>query len=57
MIILKIYFDAESSSWWAEADIDDRHALATGAPTLAKLRERIPVILRDLLADQQENTI
>ena len=50
MIVLKIQFDAESSSWWAEAEIDERNALLTGAPTLAKLLERIPVILRDLLA-------
>jgi hypothetical protein len=42
-------FDPDSESWWATADIDDRHALTTGAPTLDELLERIPTVLRDLL--------
>lgn len=51
MIVIDVQFDAESTSWWAEAEIDERHALTTGALTLAELLERIPVVLRDLLID------
>jgi hypothetical protein len=43
-------FDPDSESWWATADIDDRHALTTGAATLDELLERIPAVLRDLMA-------
>jgi hypothetical protein len=50
-IVIEAHFDAQSRSWWAEADIDEHHALATGAPTLDALLARIPIVLRDLLAD------
>jgi hypothetical protein len=44
-------FDPQSNSWWAEADIDEHHALATGAATFEELLARIPIVLRNLLAD------
>jgi hypothetical protein len=50
-VLIHANFDAESNSWWAEAEIDEGHALTTGAATLDALLERIPVVLRDLLAD------
>ena len=50
-IVIQAHFDAQSRSWWAEAEIDEHHALATGAPTLDALLTRIPIVLRDLLAD------
>jgi hypothetical protein len=46
---LRIKFDPDSESWWAEAEIDERHALTTGAATLDGLLERIPIVLRDLV--------
>ena len=51
LIVVKAEFDPESHSWWAAADIDDRHALATGAPTFEELLKRIPIVLQNLLAD------
>jgi phage repressor protein C with HTH and peptisase S24 domain len=56
LIVIKAEFDPDSESWWATADIDDRHALATGAPTLNELLERIPIVLRDLLAEAYPDT-
>jgi hypothetical protein len=49
LIVVKAEFDPDSESWWAEAEIDERHALATGAATLDGLLERIPIVLRDLV--------
>jgi len=51
MIMVRAEFDPESQSWWAAADIDEKHALATGADTFQELLDRIPVVLRDLLVD------
>jgi hypothetical protein len=51
MIMIRAEFDPESQSWWAAADIDEKHVLATGADTFEELMERIPVVLRDLLVD------
>lgn len=51
MIMIRAEFDPESQSWWAAADIDEKHVLATGAGTFEELLERIPVVLRDLLVD------
>ena len=51
MIIVRVKFDSESQSWWATADIDERHALATGADTFEELLNRIPGVLRSLLID------
>ena len=51
MIIVRVKFDSESQSWWATADIDERHALATGADTFEELLNCIPVVLRSLLID------
>lgn len=56
LIVIKAEFDPDSESWWATADIDDRHALATGAATLDELLERIPIVLRDLLAEAYPDT-
>jgi DNA-binding XRE family transcriptional regulator len=56
LIVIKAEFDPDSESWWATADIDDRHALTTGAPTLNELLERIPIVLRNLLAEAYPNT-
>jgi len=56
LIVIKAEFDPDSESWWATADIDDRHALATGAPTLNELLERIPIVLRSLLAEAYPDT-
>lgn len=55
-IVIKAEFDPDSESWWATADIDDRHALATGASTLNELLERIPIVLRNLLAEAYPDT-
>jgi hypothetical protein len=54
-IVVKAEFDPDSESWWATADIDARHTLTTGAPTLDELLERIPAVLRDLLVDAYPN--
>jgi hypothetical protein len=56
LIAIKAEFDPETQSWWAEAEIDERHALTTGAPSLDELLNRIPVVLRDLLADAYPDT-
>lgn len=49
LIFILAEFDPDSESWWAEAEIDERHALTTGAATLDGLLERIPIVLRDLV--------
>ena len=51
MITVEVEFDPESQSWWATADIDEKHALATGADTFEELLNRIPIVLRSLLSD------
>jgi hypothetical protein len=56
VVAIKAEFDPETQSWWAEAEIDERHALTTGAPSLDELLNRIPVVLRDLLADAYPDT-
>jgi hypothetical protein len=56
VIAIKAEFDPESQSWWAEAEIDERHALTTGAPSLDELLSQIPLVLRDLLADAYPDT-
>lgn len=56
VVAIKAEFDAETQSWWAEAEIDERHALTTGAPSLDELLNRIPVVLKDLLADAYPDT-
>jgi hypothetical protein len=56
VIMVKAEFDPGSQSWWAEADIDERNALTTGAPTLDELLDRIPTVLRDLLIDDYPDT-
>jgi hypothetical protein len=55
MIMIRAEFDPESQSWWAAADIDQKHALTTGADTFEELINRIPVVLRDLLVDAYPN--
>lgn len=53
-MLIVIKSDPDSESWWAEAEIDEQHALATGAATLDELLERIPAVLRNLLAEDDE---
>jgi hypothetical protein len=56
VIMIKAEFDSESQSWWAEADVDERNTLTTGATTLEELLDRIPIVLRDLLIDDYPDT-